>query len=45
MTPANDVLTAIERKLAVIRALVAVNIVLLIGVLWQECTILGRLPR
>jgi hypothetical protein len=39
------VVDSIERKLAVVRALVVVNMVLLIGVLWLMCTISGRVPR
>jgi hypothetical protein len=38
-------LTAIERKLAVIKVLVVVTLVLTMGVFWLNCTILGRLPR
>jgi hypothetical protein len=38
-------LTAIERKIAGIQVLVAVNMALLIGVLWLMCTISGRVPR
>jgi hypothetical protein len=38
-------LAAIERQLVVVQILVAVNIALLLGVLWLNCTILERLPR
>jgi hypothetical protein len=38
-------LDAIERKLAVIKILVVVTLVLTIGVFWLNCIILGRLPR
>jgi hypothetical protein len=36
---------SIERKLAVVRALVVVNMVLLIGVLWLVCTITDRVSH
>lgn len=38
-------LDAIERKLAVIKVLVVVNLVLTIGVFWLNCIIIGRLPQ
>lgn len=38
-------MTTIETKLAVLQALVGVNIALTLGVLWLAFSILGRLPR
>lgn len=38
-------LAAIDTKLAVLQALVGVNIALTSGVLWLAFTIMGRLPR
>ena len=38
-------LTAIDTKLAVLQALVGVNVALTTGVLWLAFTIMGRLPR
>jgi hypothetical protein len=39
-----DHITAIERKLAVIKAMLWITIVLMLGVLWLSCTIMERLP-
>ena len=38
-------LAAIDTKLAVLQALVGVNVALTSGVLWLAFSILGRLPR
>lgn len=38
-------LAAIDTKLAVLQALVGVNVALTLGVLWLVFTLMGRLPR